>query len=330
MTKVCIFGAGAIGGYVGARLVLKNECEVSLVARGSHLAAMRERGLILKQGGETHTLHPRLAASASELEPQDYIILALKAHALPGIVGELNPLIGPDTAILFAQNGVPWWYFHRHGGPFEGRVIESVDPGGVIWNAIGPERALGTVVWQAAEIEAPGVIAHHYGDRMPVGEPSGEKSTRARLLGSLLTSAGIKSPVRPNLRQELWLKLWGNLSFNPVSILTNGTLLDLATNPGTRRVIRAMMEEARAVAEALGITFAVDIEERMDMAAKVGAHRTSMLQDVEAGRPTELDSLLGAVIELGGLSGVATPALQMVYDLAKFVGDGAAARAATR
>jgi 2-dehydropantoate 2-reductase len=228
------------------------------------------------------------------------------------------PLIGRDTAILFAQNGIPWWYFHGVSGPLAGTRLESVDPGGEIWNRIGPERALGCVVWQAAEIEAPGIISHHYGDRMPIGEPTGEKTERAARLSRLLTSAGIKSPVRQELRNEIWLKLWGNLSFNPVSVLTQGTLVDLATDQGTRRVIRAMMEEARAVGEALGVTFAVDAGERMDMAAKVGAHRTSMLQDVEAGRPTELDALLGVVIELASLVGIGTPSLQLVYDLCKF------------
>ncbi|MCA3556058.1 2-dehydropantoate 2-reductase [Aestuariivirga sp.] len=318
MTKICVFGAGAIGGYVGARLALKGEADVSLVARGSHLAAMRARGLTLKQGGGTQVVHPRVTDDPKELGPQDYIILTLKAHGLAAVIDQLMPMIGDNTAILFAQNGIPWWYFHGVGGPYEGTRLESVDPGGLIWNRIGPERALGAVVWQAAEIEAPGVIAHHYGDRMPLGEPAGEKSERAQLLGKLLTSAGIKSPVRPNLRNEIWLKLWGNLCFNPVSVLTLGTLQDLATDPGTRRVIRTMMDEARAVAEKLGISFAVDAGERMDMAAKVGAHRTSMLQDVEAGRPTELDALLGVVIELGRIVGIGTPGLQLVYDLCKF------------
>lgn len=318
MTKVCVFGAGAIGGYVGARLALKGEADVALVARGAHLAAMQANGLMLKQGGETHVVHPKVTDRPADLGSQDFIILTLKAHGLAGIVDQLMPLIGKDTAILFAQNGIPWWYFHGVGGPLEGTRLESVDPGGVLWSRIGPERALGCVVWQAAEIEAPGVVAHHYGDRMPLGEPTGEKTDRAQLLGKLLTSAGIKSPVRPNLRNEIWLKLWGNLSFNPVSVLTEGTLEQLATDPGTRRVIRTMMEEARAVAETLGITFAVDADERMDMAAKVGAHRTSMLQDVEAGRPTELDALLGVVIELGRIVEISTPSLQLVYDLCKF------------
>ena len=318
MTRICVFGAGAIGGYVGARLAMKGEADVSLVARGAHLAAMKANGLTLKQGGETQVVHPTVTDDPKQLGPQDFIILTLKAHGLAGVIDQMMPLIGKDTAILFAQNGIPWWYFHGIGGPLEGTRLESVDPGGVIWDRIGPERALGTVVWQAAEIEAPGVIAHHYGDRMPVGEPTGEKTERVQLLGRLLTSAGVKSQVKPNLRNEIWLKLWGNLSFNPVSVLTQGTLVDLATDPGTRRVIRTMMEEARAVGEALGVSFAVDADERMDMAAKVGAHRTSMLQDVEAGRPTELDALLGAVIELGQIVQISTPSLQLVYDLCKF------------
>ena len=318
MTKVCIFGAGAIGGYVGARLAMKGEAEVSLVARGPHLAAMQANGLTLKQAGETHVVHPKVTDDPARLGPQDYIILTLKAHGLAGVIDQLQPLIGQDTAVLFAQNGIPWWYFHGAGGRFEGTRLESVDPGGEIWRRLGPERAIGSVVWQAAEIEAPGVIAHHYGERMPIGEPTGEKTERAARLSRLLTAAGIKSPVRPNLRNEIWLKLWGNLSFNPVSVLTLGTLEALANDPGTHRVIRAMMEEARAVAEALGVEFPVDADERIAMAAKVGAHRTSMLQDVEAGRPTELEALLGVVLELARLVEIDTPSLQLVYDLCKF------------
>ena len=318
MTRVCIFGAGAIGGYVGARLAHKGECDVALVARGPHLAAIRDNGLTLKQAGDVITVRPRVTDKPSDLGPQDFIILTLKAHAVTGVIDSLQPLLGKNTAILFAQNGLPWWYFYKHGGPHDGHRLESVDPGGTIWNRLGPERALGCVVWQAAEIEAPGVIAHHYGDRMPIGEPSGEKSERANLLSALLSSAGVKSPVRSNLRNEIWLKLWGNLSFNPVSVLTEGTLEELAKDQGTRRVIRAMMDEARSVAEALGVGFAIDAEERMDMAAKVGAHRTSMLQDVAADRPTELDALLGVVIELAQMTGIATPSLNLVYDLTKF------------
>ena len=326
MTKICVFGAGAIGGYVGARLALQGEAEVSLVARGAHLAAMEKNGLTLKQGGETHVVHPRVTDNPQSLGPQDFIILTLKAHAVAGVIDQLQPLLGPGTSILFAQNGLPWWYFYRQGGPYDGHRLESVDPGGVISSRLGPERALGCVVWQAAEIQAPGVIAHHYGDRMPLGEPSGEKTERAVLLGGLLTAAGVKSPVRPTLRNEIWLKLWGNLSFNPVSVLTNGTLEGLAGDSGTRRVIRAMMEEAQAIAEELGVTFAVGVDERIGMASKVGAHRTSMLQDVDAGRPAELEALLGVVIELGELTGRPTPSLKLVYDLVKYRCGAAAVR----
>jgi 2-dehydropantoate 2-reductase len=318
MTKICVFGAGAIGGYIGARLAHKAEADVSLVARGPHLAAMEAKGLTLKQGGETFTVHPRVSSDPKVLGPQDFVIVTVKAHSLPAVLDQLQPLLGKDTALLFAQNGLPWWYFYKHGGPYEGRRIESVDPGGKIWAQLGPERALGSVVWQAAELESPGVIAHAYGDRLPIAEPSGEKTPRAMLLSKLLMSAGLKSPVRGNLRDEIWLKLWGNLSFNPVSVLTQGTLLRLATDAGTRRVICDMMEEAQAVAVALGVKFSVDINQRIAMAEQVGNHRTSMLQDVEAGRPTELDSLLGVVIELAQMVGIATPSLSLVYDLTKF------------
>jgi 2-dehydropantoate 2-reductase len=318
MTRVCIFGAGAIGGYIASRLAKAGEVEVSLVARGPHLAAMKANGLTLKQGGETFTVHPRLAERGAELGPQDFVIVTTKAQALTVALDAIVPLLGPDTAIVFAQNGLPWWYFYKHGGPHEGRRVESVDPGGLIWARLGPERAIGTVVWQAAELEAPGIVVHGYGDRMPVGEPSGEATPRVERLSRLLTAAGLKSPVKPKIRNEIWLKLWGNLSFNPISVLTNGTLAELAADPGTARVIAQMMEEARAVAEGLGIIFPVSASERVAMAAKVGQHRTSMLQDVDARRPTELDALLLAVIELASLQGIATPTLQIVYDLAKF------------
>ncbi len=318
MTKVCIFGAGAIGGYIAARLAMKGECDVSVVARGAHLAAIKANGLTLKQGGETKIVKLHASGTAADLGPQDFVILTLKTGAIPDAVPALRPLLNADTAILFGQNGLPWWYFHKHGGPHDGRTLESVDPGGVIWKGLGPERAIGAVVWQAAELEAPGVVAHNYGDRMPIAEPSGEKSQRVVRLAKLLTSAGIKSPVKDDLRDEIWLKLWGNLSFNPVSVLTQGTLIDLATDQGTRRVIRTMMDESRAVAEALGVTFAVSAEERMNMAAKVGAHKTSMLQDVESAKPIELDAILGAVIELAQMTSIETPALKLVYDLVKF------------
>ncbi|WP_119272667.1 2-dehydropantoate 2-reductase [Taklimakanibacter deserti] len=318
MTRICVFGAGAIGGFVGARLARAGEADVSLIARGPHLEAMKANGLRLSEGHEDHVVHPRVTSDPRELGRQDFIILTLKSHALPGVVDALQPLIGPDTAILFGQNGLPWWYFYKQGGRFDGRHLESVDPGGLLWKRLGPERALGSVIWQAAEIRRPGHVVHVYGDRMPLGEPSGELTDRVKSLSGLLIKAGIKSPVKPDLRDEIWLKLWGNLSFNPVSVLTNGTLEGLARDESARRVLRAMMVEAQAVGEALDVRFPVDVEERMDMAAKVGAHRTSMLQDIDAGRPIELDALLGVVIELAQMTGIATPALKLVYDLTGF------------
>lgn len=318
MTRICVFGAGAIGGYVGARLAKAGVADVSLVARGAHLEAMREKGLSVTQAGETYTVRPKVTADPRELGRQDFVIMTLKSHALPAIAGALEPLIGSDTALLFGQNGLPWWYFYKHGGRFDGRVLESVDPGGVLWKKLDPERALGAVIWQAAELGRPGHVIHGFGNRMAIGEPSGEISGRVRALSSILEEAGVESPIKPDLRSEIWLKLWGNLSFNPVSVLTGGTLEGLARDSGTRAVLGAMMEEARAVGEALGVTFSVSVEERLDMAAKVGAHRSSMLQDVEAGRPTELGALLGAVIELAQMTSIATPALKLVYDLARF------------
>jgi 2-dehydropantoate 2-reductase len=317
MTKICIFGAGAIGGFVGARLAKADEADVALVARGPHLEAMETHGLKLTEAGEDYVVHPRVTSDPRELGPQDFILLTLKSHALPGVVDALQPLMGPHTALLFGQNGLPWWYFYKHGGRFDGRHLQSVDPGDQLWK-LGPERALGCVIWQAAEIARPGHIVHVYGERMPLGEPSGEMTERVKTLSGLLTKAGIKSPVKANLRDEMWLKLWGNLSFNPVSVLTKGTLEDLARDESARSVLRVMMLEAQAVGEALGVSFPVDVEERMNMATKVGAHRTSMLQDVDAGRPIELDAILGVVIELAQMTGIATPALKLVYDLTRF------------
>jgi 2-dehydropantoate 2-reductase len=318
MTKICVFGAGAIGGLLGARLAKAGDWEVSLIARGAHCDAMQANGLRLTEGGEDHIVRPRVTSDSRELGSQDFVIVTIKSHALPSVVDALQPLIGRDTAILFAQNGLPWWYFYKHGGRFDGRSLESVDPGGRLWRKLGPERALGCVIWQAAEIAKPGHVVHAYGDRMPLGEPSGEVTDRVKSLSEVLIKAGIKSPVKPDLRDEIWLKLWGNLSFNPVSVLTHGTLAELAHDESARRALRAMMMEARAVGEALGVRFPVGVEERMEMAAKVGAHRTSMLQDFDAGRPMELDALLGVVIELAQMTGIATPALKLVYDLVTF------------
>lgn len=312
--RICIFGAGAIGGYLGAKLAASG-AEVSLVARGPHLAAIRDRGLTLIE--EDHETCHRIRASddPAELGPQDYVILTLKAHSVPPVVGRLAPLLGPATTVVSGVNGVPWWYFHKIGGPLEGTRLRSVDPGDVQWNGIGPDRVLGCVVYPAAEVSEPGVVRHIEGNRFSLGEPDGSKSDRAVALSSALTAAGLKAPVRPKLRDEIWVKLWGNLSFNPISALTHATLDILCTDPGTRAVARAMMVEAQAIAEKLGVTFPIDVDRRIDGGAAVGAHRTSMLQDLEAGRPMEIDALVGSVQELGGLTATPTPMIDTILAL---------------
>jgi 2-dehydropantoate 2-reductase len=315
--RICVFGAGAIGGFVGAKLAANGEAEVSLVARGPHLQAMREHGLTLKDAAGDATVKVIATDKPADLPPQDYVFLSLKAHSVPGILDGLKPLLGPETAVVTGQNGIPWWYFYKHGGANEGRRIESVDPGGRIWDAIGPERAIGCVVYPAAEVEAPGVIRHVEGDRLPLGEPSGEKSERVGALSRVLVAAGIRAAVRPQIRSDIWVKLWGNLSFNPISALTGATLEGITRDPGTRAVARAMMVEAETIAEALGVKLPIDVDRRIAGAEEVGAHKTSMLQDLERGRPMEIDALVGSVQELGRLTGVPTPAIDTVLALVR-------------
>lgn len=313
--KICIFGAGAIGGLVGARLAGKGDAQVSLIARGPHLEAMRKNGLVLREAENETTIKVTATSDAKELGPQDYVFLALKAHSIPGILDSLKPLIGPDTAVVTGQNGVPWWYFYKQSGPYENQRIAAVDPGGRIWDTIGPERAIGCVVHPAAEIEAPGIIRHVEGDRLPLGEPSGEKTERVARLAEILVASGIRAPVRPQIRSEIWVKLWGNLSFNPISALTGATLEEICADPSVRGVARAMMVEAQAIAEALGIKFAIDVDKRIAGAEAVGAHKTSMLQDLELGRPLEIDALVTAVQELGRLTEKPTPTIDTVLAL---------------
>jgi 2-dehydropantoate 2-reductase len=313
--KICIFGAGAIGGYMAAKLVQAG-ADVSIVARGPHLAAMQDKGLtLIEEGRDPITLPVRASASAADLGPQDYVILTLKAHSVPPVVGAMQPLFGPDTTLVHGVNGVPWWYFHKHGGPLEGTRLHSVDPGDVQWNGFGPDRVLGCVVYPAAEVSEPGTIHHIEGNRFSLGEPDGSKSDRAIALSQALQAAGLKAPVRPRLRDEIWIKLWGNLSFNPISALTHATLDVLCTDPGTREVARRMMIEAQEIAEKLGVTFPIDVERRIDGGAAVGAHRTSMLQDLAAGRPMEIDALIGSVQELGRLTNTPTPTVDTVLAL---------------
>ena len=313
--KICIFGAGAIGGYMAVKLVQAG-VDVSIVARGPHLAAIQSRGLtLIEEGAEPVTVQVRASANAADLGVQDYVIVTLKAHSVPPVVGAMQPLIGPDTTIVSGVNGVPWWYFHKIGGPLDGTRLRSVDPGDVQWNGFGPDRVLGCVVYPAAEVSEPGVIRHIEGNRFSLGEPDGSKSDRATALSQVLQSAGLKAPVRPRLRDELWVKLWGNLSFNPISALTHATLDVLCTDPGTRDVARRMMIEAQAVREKLGVTFPIDVDRRIEGGAAVGAHRTSMLQDLDAGRPMEIDALVASVQELGRITETPTPTIDTVLAL---------------
>jgi 2-dehydropantoate 2-reductase len=309
--KICIYGAGAIGGYLGVQLA-RAGADVSLVARGAHLAAMRERGLTLLAGEEKHTAHPRCTDVPAELGVQDYIIITLKAHSITGVIEKMQPLLGPHTRIVTAVNGIPYWYFHKHGGQYENSTLESIDPGGRQWREIGAERAIGCIVYPATEIEAPGVIRHVYGNNFPLGEPSGEITPDVQRLADLFVAAGLKAPVLDRIRDEIWLKLWGNVCFNPISALTHATLDVICTDPATRALSRAIMMETQGIAETFGVKFRVDVERRIEGARKVGAHKTSMLQDLERGRPMEIDPLVTVVQEMGRLTGVATPALDSV------------------
>jgi len=312
--KVCIYGAGAIGGYLGAQLA-GTKADVSLVARGPHLAAMKANGLKLLTDNDERVVRPRCTDNPAELGPQDFIIVCLKAHSIAGVIDAMKPLLGSHTRIVTAVNGIPYWYFYRHGGQYEGTTLESIDAGGRQWNEFGPERGIGCIVYPAAEIEAPGVIRHVYGDRFPIGEPTGETSSDVEQLSALLVEAGLKAPVLDRIRDEIWLKLWGNVCFNPISALTHATLDAICTDPATRALSKAIMLEAQAIAETFGVRFRVDVERRIEGARKVGAHKTSMLQDLERGRAMEIDPLVTVVQEMGRLTGIPTPALDSVLAL---------------
>lgn len=318
--KICIYGAGAIGGYMGLMLA-KGGAEVSLIARGAHLAAIKEKGLTVqfKDGTEEHAML-RATDDPKELGPQDYVIIALKAHQAWEVAEQMVPLLGPNTAVVTAQNGVPWWYFYGFEGQYKDLRIESVDPGDRQWNAIGPERIIGCTVYPAAEITEPGVIKHIYGDKFGLGEPDKSDSERIKALSAVMDAGGLKSRINPDIRNDIWLKLWGNLCFNPISALTHATLDVVATDPGTRALAHSMMSEAEKIARRIGVHFRVDIERRINGAANVGAHRTSMLQDLEKGRQLEIDALLTAVQEMGRLVDVNTPYIDSVLALVQQMG----------
>jgi 2-dehydropantoate 2-reductase len=313
--KFCIYGAGAIGGYLAVELALSGQ-EVCVVARGAHLAAIQARGLMLRIQGQEKVARLPAASDPHEFGPQDVVICAVKAHQAFESAESFAPLLGPDTAVLTAMNGIPWWYFYKAGGRFEGRHLETVDRGGRQWKSIGPQRAIGCVVEPACELTAPGVIEHHQFNRFIIGEPDGSRSSRVEQLSQAMTAAGFDAPVRDNIRWNIWLKLWGNVCFNPISALTGATLGRMIGNPELRALCKSMMMETQAVNEALDVHIPTEMmDRRLDGAAKATEHKMSMLQDLEHGRSLEIDALVGAVQELGRLAGVKTPMVDALLAL---------------
>jgi len=314
--RVCIFGAGAIGGLLGARLANAG-VDVSLVDRGPHLAAIQKNGLELRTANESLHARPNAVSDASVLGPQDCVFIGLKAHSVPPALPAIVPLLGRETIVVWGVNGLPWWYFYGVDGPLRDRRIEAVDPGDQQWDQIGPQRVLGCVVYPAAEVESPGIVRLIEGDRFSIGELDGSRSERASAFAKALVTAGFRAPVRTKIRDEIWIKLWGNLSFNPISVLTTATLDVIAENPETRAIARAMMVEGQAIGEKLGVRFAIDVDKRIDGSGAVGAHKTSMLQDLEKGRLMEVGALVDAVRELGRIVDLPTPTIDIVAGLVR-------------
>ena len=318
--KIAIIGAGAIGGYVGVKLALAGE-DVTFVVRGANLDAIRRNGmkLVMSDGSEHVAANVRATNDYASAGVQDIVVLAMKAHQVDAVANDVPKLIGPDTVVVTMQNGIPFWYFHEHGGALAGTTVKSVDPSGLIAAKIPARQVLGCVVYPASELTAPGVVRHIEGDRFPIGELDGSHSERALRVSACFTNAGFKAPVLDDIRAEIWLKLWGNLTFNPISSLSRSTLVDICRFPLTRELAANMMREAQTVAEKLGIAFRVSLDKRIAGAEKVGKHKTSMLQDIEAGRAPEIDALVGSVVELGRLTGTPTPHIDTVYALVKLL-----------
>jgi 2-dehydropantoate 2-reductase len=312
--RVCVFGAGAIGGYIGVQLA-RGGANVSLVARGAHLSAIRANGLRLQIEGEEHVERLPCTDEPARLGPQDFVIIAVKAHAISEAVESIVPLLGAETTIVTASNGLPYWFFCQRGAAHYGAHLHSVDPGGRQWDLLGPERAVGCVVFPAAEVVAPGVIRHEHGRKFPIGEPGGERSPRILRFHDAMVAGELEAPIRDDIRDEIWLKLWGNLCFNPVSALTLATIDQVTSDAGTRSICRAMMLEAQAIGDRLGLRLRVDVEERMEGAHALGHHKMSMLQDLERGRTMEIEPLVGVVQELGRLTQVPTPTVDVVLAL---------------
>jgi 2-dehydropantoate 2-reductase len=327
--KIVIAGAGAIGGYIGARLA-KAGADVVLFARGPHLQAMKERGLRVVSAEGDFEVRPQVTGDLSTIGTADVVFLGVKAHGLTGLAPSLRQLYTPDTVVVSTQNGIPWWYFQGHGGELDGLRLEHVDPGGVIAAAIEPERVIGSLAYFATDVAEPGVIHHTEGNKMSLGEPNGTRTERSKAVAEALIAAGLRCPVSTRFRHEIWVKLLGNVAFNPISALTGGTLEQLVRHAETAGLVREIMAETQAVAGKLGIEMSISIDQRMAGAEKVGAHKTSMLQDYEAGRPMELDAVVGAVIELGHRLGVPTPATRAMYACARFLDDARAAQRAPR
>lgn len=325
--KIAVVGAGAIGGYLGARLSLAGE-DVTFIARNRNLEAINARGftLQLEDGSTQHAASVRAVQACADAGPQDAVLLTVKAHQVRDLLPELRGLFGAQTMVVSMINGIPWWYFHRLAGRLEGRRLESVDPGGTIAAGIEPERVIGSVVYPAAELVAPGVVRVIEGNRFTLGEPTGERTERIEMLSQALMRAGFKAPVSKDIRGEIWLKLWGNLSFNPISALTHATLQDICRYPATRQLAAAMMGEAQAVAEKLGVQFKISLDKRIAGAEAVGAHKTSMLQDVEHGRALELQALVGAVMELGEITATPVPTITAIHAATALLGQTLAAQ----
>ncbi|MGY4907036.1 2-dehydropantoate 2-reductase [Streptomyces sp. 900116325] len=310
--KIAVLGAGAIGAFVGAALH-RGGADVHLIARGPHLQAIRERGVSVISPRGDFVAHPHATDNPTEIGPVDFVFLGLKAHSYASSGPLIEPLLGAHTAVVAGQNGIPWWYFHRLAGPYEGRRIEAVDPGGATSKVLAPERAVGCVVYPATVIEAPGVIRHLEGTRFSIGEPGGGISARCTALSEAMIAGGLKCPVEPNLRDDIWIKLMGNVAFNPISALTRATMVEICQHPPTRRLVAQLMEETLDIASRVGSTPDISIEKRLRGAEGVGNHKTSMLQDLEAGKQLELDAIVTAVVEMADITGAEAPRLRAVH-----------------
>jgi 2-dehydropantoate 2-reductase len=318
--KFLIAGAGAVGAYMGA-LMARAGYDITLHARGPHLTAMQEKGVRVISAEGDFIARPRMVADLKDAGPIDVVFLCVKAHGLPPLAGQLAPVLGPETAVVSTQNGIPWWYFQSESGPLAGTRLECVDPGGAVSAAIAPRRVVGSLIYFATEISETGVVRHHEGNRISLGEPDGSRSERVRKIADALIASGLRAPVTAHLRNEIWVKILGNVAFNPISALTGATLAQMLSNPDTTSLIRNIMQETEQLTEKLGVTMQVSVEQRMAGAAKVGEHKTSMLQDLEAGRPLELEAIVGAVLEVGERVGLAMPHTRSVYACAKLLAE---------